>query len=133
VRIADLFFRMDKVELAVTGIRRMREALAAAGLPPPRIRQTTFFTISFKRPELKDKEITPKKRIGENLAQGSEKSSEKICNAIKKNPKISARELSIMLGISSRAVEKHLPQLKKEGILKRIGPAKGGYWEIMNV
>jgi ATP-dependent DNA helicase RecG len=42
-RIADLFFRMDKVELAGTGIRRMREAMIAAGLPPPRIRQTTFF------------------------------------------------------------------------------------------
>ncbi|OGP63803.1 MAG: hypothetical protein A2V65_03410, partial [Deltaproteobacteria bacterium RBG_13_49_15] len=50
VRIADLFFRMDKVELAGTGIRRMREAVAAAGLPPPKITQTTFFSIIFKRP-----------------------------------------------------------------------------------
>jgi ATP-dependent DNA helicase RecG len=139
LRIADLFFRMDKVELAGTGIRRMREAMAAAGLPPPKIRQTTFFTITFKRPDLKDKEITPKKRMGEDLAQGSEKSSEIgseksseiICSAIKKNPRISPRELSIMLGISSRAVEKHLAKLKKEGFLKRIGPAKGGYWKIV--
>jgi len=30
--------------------KRMREAMIAAGLPPPRIRQTTFFNISFKRP-----------------------------------------------------------------------------------
>ena len=49
-RIADLFFRMDKVELAGTGLRRMKEAMIAAGLSPPRIRQTTFFNISFKRP-----------------------------------------------------------------------------------
>src|SRR3990172_9298783 len=48
--IADLFFRMDKVELAGTGIRRMIEAMAAAGLPPPKIRQSGFYTITFKRP-----------------------------------------------------------------------------------
>jgi predicted HTH transcriptional regulator len=40
----------EGVELAGTGIRRMREAMIAVGLPPPRIRQTTFFNISFKRP-----------------------------------------------------------------------------------
>ena len=138
-RIADLFFRMDKVELAGTGIRRMREAMANAGLRPPKIRQTTFFTITFKRPDLKDKEVALKKRVGEKLAYGSEKSSEidseksseKIFDTIKNNPKISARELSIIMNISTRAVEKHLAQLKKVGILKRIGPAKGGHWEVI--
>ncbi len=48
-RIADLFFRMDKVERAGTGIRRMKEEMTAAGLPPPKIRQTGFYTIVFKR------------------------------------------------------------------------------------
>lgn len=49
-RIADLFFRMDKVERAGTGIRRMKEAMAATGLPSPLISQTGFYTITFKRP-----------------------------------------------------------------------------------
>jgi len=48
--IADLFFRMDKVERAGTGIRRMKEAMATAELPAPHIRQTDFYTITFKRP-----------------------------------------------------------------------------------
>jgi ATP-dependent DNA helicase RecG len=48
--IADLFFRMDKVERAGTGIRRMREAMSVAGLPRPKIRQSGFYTIVFKRP-----------------------------------------------------------------------------------
>ena len=48
--IADLFFRMDKVERAGTGIRRMKEAMAAAELLPPKIRQTGFYTIVFERP-----------------------------------------------------------------------------------
>ncbi len=48
-RLADLFFRMDKAERAGTGIRRMKEAMAMAGLPAPGIRQTGFYTIIFKR------------------------------------------------------------------------------------
>jgi len=123
---------MDKVELAGTGIRRMKSAMASAGLPPPRISQTTFFTITFKRPDLKDKEGAQKKRLGEKLTHDSEKSSEKIFNTIKNNPKISARELSIIMEISPRAVEKHLAQLKKAGILKRLGPAKGGHWDVVD-
>src|SRR3989337_1444847 len=54
--IADLFFRMDKVERAGTGIRRMREAMATAELPTPHIRQTDFYTITFKRPIESNKE-----------------------------------------------------------------------------
>ncbi len=48
---------------------------------------------------------------------------------IKKNSAVSAQELAGMLGITSRAVEKHLSKLKEKGIIKRIGPDKGGHWE----
>jgi ATP-dependent DNA helicase RecG len=54
--IASLFFRMDKVERAGTGIRRMKEAMATAELPAPHIRQTDFYTITFKRPIESNKE-----------------------------------------------------------------------------
>ena len=50
---------------------------------------------------------------------------------IVENPQISAKELADAIGISSRAVEKHLSKLKEKGILKRIGPAKGGYWKVV--
>ena len=41
---------MDKGERAGTGIQRMREALAAAGLKAPEIINESFFSIIFKRP-----------------------------------------------------------------------------------
>lgn len=59
----------------------------------------------------------------------SEKSSEKIIDIIKNNQTISAREIADVIGISQRAVEKNLAILKKKKIIKRIGGAKGGYWE----
>ena len=43
---------------------------------------------------------------------------------------MSATALAEKIGISSKAVEKHLANLKADGIIERIGPAKGGYWRV---
>ena len=60
----------------------------------------------------------------------SEKSSEKVLMLINKNPKTTATEIAKILAITPRAVEKVIAGLKAAGKLKRIGPAKGGYWEV---
>jgi ATP-dependent DNA helicase RecG len=36
-----------------------------------------------------------------------------------------------MIGISSRSVEKQLAKLRVENKIKRVGPAKGGQWEVV--
>src|SRR3990170_4226906 len=96
--IADLFFRMDKVELAGTGIRRMIEAMAAAGLPPPKIRQSGFYTITFKRPveseTKKDAEDIAQKSTVKSTVKSNVKSTVKILEAIKENNNISAKEIA---------------------------------------
>jgi ATP-dependent DNA helicase RecG len=120
--IADLFYRMDKVERAGTGIQRMKDSMAATGLPLPEIKYDTFFTITLRRPP-KEEMPTPEK--------SSEKSSEKILEAIRRNRRISAREIGERVGISPRAVEKLISRLKREGYLNRVGPDRGGYWEIV--
>ncbi|MBU4562855.1 winged helix-turn-helix transcriptional regulator, partial [bacterium] len=50
---------------------------------------------------------------------------------IKNNPKITSAELAEILEITVKGVEWNIKKLKEEGIIKRIGPAKGGYWEII--
>lgn len=64
------------------------------------------------------------------IQKGSETSSERVISEIRRNPSISAQELAQMLGITSRAVEKHLSRLKEKGVIKRIGPDFGGHLEI---
>lgn len=44
--------------------------------------------------------------------------------------KASARHIACILGLSSRAVEMQLAKLKQDGRLKRVGPKKGGHWEV---
>ena len=59
-----------------------------------------------------------------------EKTVEKILEAIKKNPKITQNELVEITGLTRRGIEWNLAKLKEKGIIKRIGPARGGYWKI---
>lgn len=68
------------------------------------------------------------KKFGEKA-----KSSEKIIELILADNAISGSELADKTGISERAVEKHLANLRNSGVLRRIGPAKGGRWEVLNL
>ena len=35
------------------------------------------------------------------------------------------------IGISSRAIKKHLANLQTAGVIQRIGPDKGGCWVVI--
>jgi len=49
---------------------------------------------------------------------------------IKKDSYISRKVLSAKLGIHESAIQKHLDALKMKEAIKRIGPDKGGHWEV---
>ena len=61
--------------------------------------------------------------------KGSQKTSDKILQLIKENPRITREVLAESTDISSRMVAKYLKTLQEQGILKRIGGRKEGYWE----
>jgi ATP-dependent DNA helicase RecG len=125
---------MDKVELAGTGIRRMREAVAAAGLPPPKITQTTFFTIMFKRPLPEGIVAEDKKKpLGARVTERVTENQSIIIREIKSNKYTTVSKLSKIAGISKRRIKENIRVLKNKGIIRRIGPDKGGHWEIVNV
>ena len=58
------------------------------------------------------------------------KSREIILNMLSKDGSLTAATLARRIGISPKAVEKHLVNLKAAGLLRRIGPDKGGHWEV---
>lgn len=67
-------------------------------------------------------------RVGENLTENQIK----IISLLKTKPRTSAKELSEHVGISSRKIEQNIGKLKELGLLRRIGPAKGGHWEVLD-
>lgn len=44
---------------------------------------------------------------------------------------LTAIALAERIGITPKAVEKQIAALKAEGLLKRIGPDKGGHWQVV--
>lgn len=57
-------------------------------------------------------------------------SREKIIELLSRNPSMSMAALAEEIGISPKGIEKQISKLKKDGVLKRIGPDKGGKWEV---
>jgi len=68
------------------------------------------------------------KELGKNLGG---KTSVLILDMIRQRPEITIPEMAEALGKSTRAIEMQLAKLKESGKLQRIGPAKGGSWEIL--
>ena len=60
----------------------------------------------------------------------SQKTVEKIMEAITNNPLITQTELTKITGLTRRGVEYNLSKLKEKGLIERVGPDKGGSWKI---
>jgi len=56
----------------------------------------------------------------------------KILQLIKENDKISTTEIAKLIGVVRRTIARDIDTLKEKGVIKRIGPDKGGYWEVQN-
>lgn len=69
--------------------------------------------------------------LAERLVEGLVENQKKILRFIAENPRISKREMAEKIGISTTAIDKNINTLKKRGLLKRVGGAKGGYWKIL--
>ena len=89
------------------------------------------FMTSMMEQNLQNEIATYLKSIGDETSREKPiKSREKIVALLSEDGKLSATALAEKIGISSKAVEKHLVNLKADGIIERIGPAKGGYWKV---
>ena len=75
--------------------------------------------------------MRPKSREKTAIGRGeTQKSREKIIEILKTHPEYSARKLAETIGITDKAVEKHLAKLKSEGLILRDGPDKSGKWIV---
>jgi len=59
------------------------------------------------------------------------KNSDLILDLIKVNPSISREEMPKALNLTIDGIDWNIRKLKNEGKHKRIGPDRGGYWEVV--
>ncbi|MDD4623179.1 MAG: winged helix-turn-helix transcriptional regulator [Kiritimatiellae bacterium] len=60
-----------------------------------------------------------------------EKTREKILNILKATPTMTTAELAVALGLIGKGVAWQLKRLQENGGLRRVGPDKGGHWEVI--
>ena len=77
----------------------------------------------------------PDEWLGEKLGEKSDEwlgeNRLTILRCLTQNPSMSTRRLAELLGMSTTAMDKNIKWLKENGIIRHVGPAKGGRWEVI--
>ena len=66
----------------------------------------------------------------ESNQKSNQKSNQEILSSIRHNPSVTIRELQEETGLSESGVKKVIRQLKADGLIQRVGGAKGGLWKV---
>ena len=121
--IAATFFRAGEVEAWGQGIERIQTYCSDYGCPASewRFDGASIWTVFLNKTNPNNEEKT------------TEKTTEKILIAIQNNPHITNRELAELLGLTEDGIFWNMKKLKTRGILRRVGPDKGGHWEIIPI
>ncbi len=69
-------------------------------------------------------------KLGNKLGERLSEINKSIIELIQLNSAITIVSLAKNIGVSQTAIENNLSKLKKYGLITRVGPAKGGYWQI---
>ncbi len=130
--IAEIFRDVRVMERYGRGISGAIKHTKDYGLPEPEITEVSGgFEVCIFSKEFTTKKTREETRE-ETMEETMEETREEIIRMIKENPKITMKELANKIGISDKGIEWNIRKLKDSGILKRIGPTKGGHWEIDN-
>jgi len=116
--IANALFRAGLVESWGRGIDTMVNACRKYGTPPPALRyDKSDFWVEFS---------------AKTTLVTTQKTTQKILSILSEYPLAGRRKIAEMLGdITEDGVKYHLAKMTKQGQIKRVGPAKGGYWQVL--
>jgi len=65
------------------------------------------------------------------VRKSGKKTSERVLELLAANPRITFEGMVSTLQITRSTIQKHVANLKAAGRLRRIGPDKGGHWEVI--
>jgi predicted HTH transcriptional regulator len=133
VQVADMFKEAGVIERYGSGIGRIVDDFKAYGLAAPEFKEVgESFIVTVSKTRLPGfHPNTIQKGLVERLAERLAESQKKILTLVQANPNISKKDLAAAVGISTTAIDKNISALKAKGLLKRVGPDKGGHWALL--
>ena len=139
--IAEVLYRSSFLESWGSGVGRMVDSCRAQGVPEPEyVLNGGFVIIVFRR--LKTVDNNPKviQKDTRKVPEKYQKKLEHKLSLIQKEivaylsdkPFAGRRELSENIdGLTEGMAQYHLRKLQKDGVIKRVGADRGGYWEVL--
>ena len=125
--IAGTFFRCGQIEAWGRGIKKITDSCDYWGKSHPyyEIKKSDVM-IGFDTTTGVESEFGDKfgDKFGDNYTKNA------IVDLMRKEPTISARTISEIIGLSSRGVEKSISELKRDGLIERVGSSKSGHWVV---
>ena len=86
---------------------------------------------AFKEVAIEEKSGPTVKTVVESVEKTGMKTADAIIALIEENPFISHDVLAEKLGRARSSIIEQISKLKASGRLRRIGPDKGGHWEVV--
>jgi ATP-dependent DNA helicase RecG len=131
--LATLMYYSKDIESFGTGLRRIAEACENAGVKVEFELLKRGFAVVFYRPG-EHFDIYTDTPVGVNAGTnvGANETQQRMLKFLKNNPRLTAEQLGEMLGITKRRAESNLKALKDKNLIKRVGAAKNGHWEIIS-
>lgn len=122
--IADALYRTKDVEMWGSGLKRIFDECKENKVKVEFRKMKDGFKVIFRRRE-DFAATTPKTTF-----KTTPKTDAAILELVANNPKITKEELASRLNITKDGVKYHIKKLREAGMLRRVGPSKGGHWEI---
>ena len=74
---------------------------------------------------------TTQKTTQKMAGRTTQKTALKILSILRRNPNATRKDIVVVTGLTEDGVKWNLRKLKAAGRLRRIGPDKGGHWEVV--
>ena len=132
-RIGEFLKELDLTEGRSTGIPKILKVMNKNGSPPPEFdtdEDRGYFLIRLPVHSKVVSEKTLVKASEKTSEKASEKTSEKIFDLMRDNSQVTILEIAETVGRTTRAIEMQIAKLKDNGLIKRVGPDKGGHWVV---
>ncbi len=132
--LADIFKDLGLIEKYGSGIQRIINYFKEEQLPAPEFQNISdgFMVTVFAKDYKEVVDNVPGNVPGNAPENVPEKRITVIMDLIKLDTSISMLELAKKIGVDHKTIKRDIAKLKSLGLLRRIGPAKGGHWEVLD-
>jgi len=127
--IAKAFKEVGLIERYGSGIYRIQELCRQYGIVEPVFKEVSNgFQVTIFKEKLNEPVNEP---VNEPANEPANNRQKEIISLIHQNHSISINELSKICKVGRETIKRDLNKLKQMNLIQRIGPDKGGYWQIV--